>query len=188
GRADRAVGAAPRGDRRGTGRRRGRLRAARRLAPARLPVDHDRAAGGTRADARRDDVRHGGVGSSLRSRRSRRRRGARAPRLAAGKLRLKTGPVDLWEVIAAAIVAVRPAAQAKGIRLKSILGGAPRRVWGDGGRLQQVVWNLLSNAIKFTPEGGGVEIRVGLADGRAQIVVSDTGRGIGPEFLPFGLD
>ena len=105
-------------------------------------------------------------------------------RIAAGKLRLKTGPVDLWEVIAAAIVAVRPAAQAKGIRLKSI-GGAARRVWGDGGRLQQVVWNLLSNAIKFTPEGGGVEIRVGLADGRAQIVVSDTGRGIGPDFLPF---
>jgi len=87
-------------------------------------------------------------------------------------------------VIAAATVAVRPAAQAKGIRLKSI-GGAARRVWGDGGRLQQVVWNLLSNAIKFTPEGGGVEIRVGLADGRAQIVVSDTGRGIGPDFLPF---
>src|SRR5437667_408346 len=106
-------------------------------------------------------------------------------RIAAGKLRLKAGPVDLWEVIAAATVAVRPAAQAKGIRLKSILGGAPRRVWGDGGRLQQVVWNLLSNAIKFTPEGGGVEIRVGLADGRAQIVVSDTGRGIGPDFLPF---
>jgi len=105
-------------------------------------------------------------------------------RIAAGKLRLKTGPVDLWEVIAAAIVAVRPAAQAKGIRLKSI-GGAARRVWGDGGRLQQVVWNLLSNAIKFTPEGGGVEIRVGLADGRAQMVVSDTGRGIGPDFLPF---
>ena len=105
-------------------------------------------------------------------------------RIAAGKLRLKTGPVDLWEVIAAATVAVRPAAQAKGIRLKSI-GGAARRVWGDGGRLQQVVWNLLSNAIKFTPEGGGVEIRVGLADGRAQIVVSDTGRGIGPDFLPF---
>ena len=105
-------------------------------------------------------------------------------RIAAGKLRLKTEPVDLWEVSAAAIVAVRPAAQAKGIRLKSI-GGAARRVWGDGGRLQQVVWNLLSNAIKFTPEGGGVEIRVGLADGRAQIVVSDTGRGIGPDFLPF---
>ncbi len=105
-------------------------------------------------------------------------------RIAAGKLRLKAGPVDLWGVIAAAIVAVRPAARAKGIRLKSI-GGAARRVWGDGGRLQQVVWNLLSNAIKFTPEGGGVEIRVGLADGRAQIVVSDTGRGIGPDFLPF---
>ncbi|TMB59685.1 MAG: response regulator [Deltaproteobacteria bacterium] len=106
-------------------------------------------------------------------------------RIAAGKLRLQAEPVDLRKVIAAAIVAVRPAAQAKDIRLKSILGGAPRRVWGDGGRLQQVVWNLLSNAIKFTPEGGGVEIRVGLADGRAQIVVSDTGRGIGPDFLPF---
>src|SRR5439155_204491 len=95
-------------------------------------------------------------------------------RFAAGKLRLKAGPVDLREVIAAAIVAVRPAAQAKGIRLESIHRGAARRVWGDGGRLQQVVWNLLSNAIKFTPEGGGVESRAGPAlEGLRVLVVDD---------------
>ena len=105
-------------------------------------------------------------------------------RIVAGKLRLKAGPVDLRQVVAAAIVAVRPAAEAKGIRLKSALFSAPRQVWGDAGRLQQVVWNLLSNAIKFTPEGGRVEVRLGLADARAQIVVSDSGNGIRPDFLP----
>ncbi|HYY05652.1 MAG TPA: ATP-binding protein [Candidatus Limnocylindria bacterium] len=106
-------------------------------------------------------------------------------RIVAGKLRLKPGPVDLNEVIAAAIVAVRPAAEAKTIQLRSVLHAGPVRVWGDAGRLQQVIWNLLSNAIKFTSEGGHVEIRLELADGRAHIVVNDTGQGIRPDFLPF---
>jgi CheY-like chemotaxis protein len=106
-------------------------------------------------------------------------------RIVAGKLRLKPAAVDLPEVIAAALVAVRPAAAAKSIRLRSVLCGAPGRVWGDAGRLQQVVWNLLSNAIKFTPQGGHVEIRLGVTDSQAEIVVSDTGQGIRPDFLPF---
>src|SRR6185295_1262180 len=54
----------------------------------------------------------------------------------------------------------------------------------DESRLQQVVWNLLSNAIKFTPPGGRVEVRAGVIDARYEISVTDTGRGISPEFLP----
>src|SRR5207253_272672 len=61
----------------------------------------------------------------------------------------------------------------------------PRRVWGDSARVPPVEGTLPSNAITLTPDGRGAEIRLGLPDGRAQIVVSDTGRGIGPDFLPF---
>jgi CheY-like chemotaxis protein/anti-sigma regulatory factor (Ser/Thr protein kinase) len=59
---------------------------------------------------------------------------------------------------------------------------------GDATRLQQVVWNLLSNAIKFTPKGGSVELRVEREADRFRIVVSDTGKGIAPEFLPHVFD
>ncbi|AUB35698.1 CheY chemotaxis protein or a CheY-like REC [Nostoc flagelliforme CCNUN1] len=58
-------------------------------------------------------------------------------------------------------------------------------VTGDSGRLQQVIWNLLSNAIKFTPQGGQVEISLQSVGSQAQLRVSDTGKGISPDFLPF---
>jgi CheY-like chemotaxis protein len=57
-------------------------------------------------------------------------------------------------------------------------------VLGDADRLQQVFWNLLSNAIKFTPRGGRVQVRVLRADAEMEVVVSDTGEGIDPAFLP----
>jgi CheY-like chemotaxis protein len=57
-------------------------------------------------------------------------------------------------------------------------------VAGDAQRLQQVVWNLLSNAIKFTPRNGRVQIRLARINSHVEIVVSDTGEGIDPEFLP----
>ena len=50
--------------------------------------------------------------------------------------------------------------------------------------MQQVVSNLLSNAVKFTPEGGQVLVLLQRSDHRAKVIVSDTGRGIRPEFLP----
>jgi PAS domain S-box-containing protein len=61
-------------------------------------------------------------------------------------------------------------------------------VMGDAARLQQIIWNLLSNAIKFTPNGGIVELRAERAGEHIRIVVSDTGRGIQPEFLPHIFD
>ena len=100
-----------------------------------------------------------------------------------GKLRLNPDRVNLATVLAGAADNVRPAADAKKIVLDVELDRSARFVTGDAGRLHQVVWNLLTNAIKFTPARGRIELRLRPAGAHAHIVVSDTGQGIGREFL-----
>jgi len=109
-------------------------------------------------------------------------------RIILGKLPLGLRPVELALVTEAALDAVRPAAAAKSIRLLRILDPAIGLVSGDPDRLQQVVWNLLSNAVKFTSSKGQVEIKLERVGRFAQITVSDTGKGISAEFLPFVFD
>jgi CheY-like chemotaxis protein/anti-sigma regulatory factor (Ser/Thr protein kinase) len=109
-------------------------------------------------------------------------------RIVTGKLRIEPSLVDLVPALEAALDMVRSAAEAKGITLVANFGPLPEQVLGDSTRLQQVVWNLLTNAVKFTPEGGRVELRMeGTADD-IRIAVSDTGKGVEPEFLPFVFD
>ncbi|HWQ32675.1 MAG TPA: response regulator [Blastocatellia bacterium] len=105
-------------------------------------------------------------------------------RIASGKMRLDLRPVDLVDVINAALAVIRPAAEAKGVELLSEFDDHVNVITGDPDRLQQVVWNLLSNAVKFTSEGGRISVRLERADPHARITVSDTGRGISPDFLP----
>ena len=105
-------------------------------------------------------------------------------RIISGKMRLDVTPVKLGSIIEAAVETVRPAAEAKGIRLSELLDPAADAMYGDAERLQQVVWNLLSNAVKFAPNGGRVEVRLERADSYVEIVVADNGQGIKPEFLP----
>ncbi len=105
-------------------------------------------------------------------------------RIISGKVRLNVQPVDLSEVIDAAVAAVAPGAEAKGIRIQKVLEPLAGPVMGDPSRLQQIVWNLLSNAIKFTPKEGRVQVVMKLVNSHLEIVVSDTGAGIKPEFLP----
>jgi signal transduction histidine kinase/CheY-like chemotaxis protein len=100
-----------------------------------------------------------------------------------GKMRLEIRPLYLTPVIEAALDAVRPAAEAKSIHLEAACDALAGAVPGDADRLQQVVWNLLSNSVKFTPRGGTVRVCLERSEGQARIVVSDTGRGIAPEFL-----
>jgi CheY-like chemotaxis protein len=109
-------------------------------------------------------------------------------RIILGKLPLGVRPVELAQVIEAALDAVRPAAAAKSIRLQRTVDPATGLVSGDPDRLQQVVWNLLSNAVKFTPYNGKVEIQLERAGRFAQITVKDTGKGISAEFLPYVFD
>ncbi|MBD2341366.1 PAS domain-containing protein [Calothrix sp. FACHB-156] len=105
-------------------------------------------------------------------------------RILRGKLSLNADNVNLTFVIEAAIDTIRTAAVAKSILIHPELRNIGQ-VSGDAVRLQQVVWNLLSNAIKFTPNGGRVDIRLERVDQQAQIIVSDTGKGINPDFLPY---
>jgi PAS domain S-box-containing protein len=109
-------------------------------------------------------------------------------RIVTGKLRIEPSLVDLVPALEAALDTVRSAAEAKGITLVANFRRLPEQVLGDSTRLQQVVWNLLTNAVKFTPESGRVELRMEGAADHIRIAVSDTGKGIEPEFLPFVFD
>ncbi len=109
-------------------------------------------------------------------------------RIVSGKLRLEIRPTDILPVLADALDVVRPAAEAKDVELRAHYGIRPEVVSGDAVRLQQVIWNLLANAIKFTPAGGRVELRLERIGEEIRIVVSDTGTGIKPEFLPYVFD
>ncbi|GAA6619254.1 ATP-binding protein [Scytonema sp. NUACC26] len=105
-------------------------------------------------------------------------------RILQGKLSFDVCPVDLAITIQSAMETVRLAALAKEIQMQVEFEPEVGQVLGDSSRLQQVIWNLLSNAIKFTPEGGRVDIYLHRIETHAHIVVSDTGKGIHPDFLP----
>jgi signal transduction histidine kinase len=108
-------------------------------------------------------------------------------RIITGRLRLDCQPVDPRALVGVAVDSVRPAAEAKGIRIDSRLDFVSPFVC-DPARLQQVMWNLLSNAVKFTPAGGGVSVSLRRLDSRMVIDVSDTGQGVSAELLPFIFD
>ncbi|MBD2059091.1 PAS domain-containing protein [Oculatella sp. FACHB-28] len=130
-------------------------------------------------------------------------------RILQGKVSFNTIPINLVTVIESSIETVRLASEAKMIEIQTDFDASTGEVLGDPNRLQQVVWNLLSNAIKFTPEGGRVEVKLEQVqegqDARqggkevktvtslpfhssVQLTVSDTGKGISPDFLPHVFD
>jgi signal transduction histidine kinase/CheY-like chemotaxis protein len=109
-------------------------------------------------------------------------------RIISGKLLLETREVELASVVSNAIEVVRPAANAKGIRLAYECEPGANTIAGDSARLQQVAWNLLSNAVKFTPDGGEVRVRLARDGARVRLTVGDTGKGIPAEFLPHVFD
>jgi signal transduction histidine kinase/ActR/RegA family two-component response regulator len=109
-------------------------------------------------------------------------------RVVSGRMRLVVQPVDLRDLIEDALEAVRPAAEAKGIRLQPVLEAPGLLVSGDPGRLQQIMWNLLENAVKFTPRDGRVQVQLQRVRSHVEIIVSDTGQGIAADVLPYVFD
>jgi signal transduction histidine kinase/ActR/RegA family two-component response regulator len=109
-------------------------------------------------------------------------------RILSGKMSIEAQPLYLDELLEESLDVVRPTAETKDIALRVTFDSAPGLIMGDANRLQQVFWNLLSNAIKFTEPGGRVEARLERGNAEARIVVSDTGKGITPDFLPYVFD
>ena len=104
-------------------------------------------------------------------------------RMISGKMRIEPSRMNAADAVEAALDAVRPAAQAKGVELSTEIDRSAGTLLADPGRVQQMVWNLTGNAVKFTPKGGHVRVRVSRVDSRVQIEVSDDGAGIKREFL-----
>src|SRR5438128_12045699 len=93
-------------------------------------------------------------------------------RIITGRLRLELQPVRLAEAVEAALDSVRPAAEAKGVRLECDVTPEGGVISGDQHRLQQIVWNLVSNAVKFTPAAGLVRIKLDYTDTEAKLVLT----------------
>ena len=109
-------------------------------------------------------------------------------RMSGGHLRLETATVDLTAVVRDAVLALTPAASAKGLQVQLEAGALGLLVSGDADRLQQVFWNLLMNAVKFTPHGGRIVVQIDRTLDMCCVRVSDTGQGISPDFLPHVFD
>lgn len=105
-------------------------------------------------------------------------------RIIAGRIRLNVQAVDMPAVVRDALDAVRHAADAKGVRLETVVDTGDAPISGDPDRLQQVIWNLVSNAVKFTRRGGRIQVRLERVNSHVEVVVSDTGIGISEDFLP----
>jgi signal transduction histidine kinase/DNA-binding response OmpR family regulator len=105
-------------------------------------------------------------------------------RIVSGKIRLNVQTMDFPAVVRTAIDSIALAAEAKGLRVETLLDPHAGPVSGDPERLQQVLWNVLSNAVKFTNRGDKVQIRLQRVNSHVEVVVSDTGIGISADFLP----
>jgi signal transduction histidine kinase/CheY-like chemotaxis protein/PAS domain-containing protein len=105
-------------------------------------------------------------------------------RLQRGKISLNQETVSLPAIIDNAVETVRTDAARKGVEIILQASDQLLLVEGDRLRLQQIAWNILNNAVKFTPAGGRIEISLSSDGDSAVLIVSDTGQGIDPSFLP----
>ncbi|MDB4932492.1 MAG: rpfC2, partial [Myxococcaceae bacterium] len=109
-------------------------------------------------------------------------------RMVSGQLRLGLQPVALGALARSALDAVRPAAEARGVRLEAAIDDEVGDVTGDPDRLLQVINNLLGNAVKFVDAGGAIGLDVRRVEGGVELAVRDDGRGIDPAFAPYLFD
>jgi len=102
-----------------------------------------------------------------------------------GKLRLEAELVDLTSLVMVAIDSLLPAVTSKNIRVTCQAEPGMACVLADPMRVLQIVGNLMSNAIKFTPRDGTIGVVARHADAGVEIVVTDSGVGIDPAFVPY---
>jgi len=109
-------------------------------------------------------------------------------RIASGKFAFTPGPLELQPIIEASVESIRPAATTRDVRLETSLSSSGILIFGDPDRLLQMASNVLSNAVKFTPSGGTVQVKLCRGESCIKFIVSDTGEGIDPNFLPHVFD
>jgi len=104
-------------------------------------------------------------------------------RITRGKIELKIGPVEVQQVVAAAIETSRPNVDGHRHTLSIQLPTETLHVRGDFARVSQVLSNLINNAAKYTPRGGRISLSAA-ADGDAVVFrIRDSGVGIPPEYI-----
>ena len=106
-------------------------------------------------------------------------------RLAAGKVKVELSHLDAGRILESVLESVEPTANAKQVAIEREIASGVHRVAADAERLQQIYWNLINNAIKFTPPGGLVTVTLRRLNGFVELRVTDTGKGIAPDFLPY---
>lgn len=111
-------------------------------------------------------------------------------RYEADKIKLNLEWIDISCEIATVSQMLEPLAQAQGLQLNIDDNGAPKHVFTDSFRFQQILTNLLSNALRYTDSGSIQVTCQTLPDQKWSISVSDTGIGIASEdqeliFEPF---
>jgi signal transduction histidine kinase len=104
-------------------------------------------------------------------------------RVITGKLHIEKKPINLRDVVRAAVEVIIPTAEQNGVHLR-VHDDLDLTVQGDETRLRQVIWNLLTNAVKFTPAGGFIEVRTVRERNEARVIIRDSGRGVRADALP----
>jgi PAS domain S-box-containing protein len=105
-------------------------------------------------------------------------------RIARGKLTLQLRKADAHELLQSALEIVRSDIEQRHLAPFVALTASRHELVADAPRLQQVFWNILRNACKFTPENGAVSVRSYNPDpGTIRVEISDSGRGIEPQFV-----
>jgi signal transduction histidine kinase len=111
-----------------------------------------------------------------------------AARISSGKLRLEPVEMRIQEVAREALTSIQQTAENKKLRISTDISEGIPPFMADARRLRQVLVNLLNNAVKFTPGGGCIALKVLRRGDSVECVVTDSGKGIEPKFLPYVFD
>ena len=109
-------------------------------------------------------------------------------RIETGQLLLRSGLVDLRDVVERSVEAVMSTHTHRKHKVSVALPADPLWLDADEVRIGQVVVNLLSNAANYTQDGGSITVIAARAQDRAELRVTDSGIGIAPELLPRVFD